>query len=113
MDKLEQLFIRACKSESPRLRVKKLYCKHYYNSGDNPLDLCRVLVEICDKHKLFTATDLVCDLAPGNAWKTGCDGAPYWDRVLYVLISKIRLTEVSKLPGLSIPAKFKRPDNGH
>jgi hypothetical protein len=107
MDKHEQLFIRACKSDNARRRVEKIYKRFYFGDGSNPVDLARVLLLICDKHGLYTAFDLANDLAPANAWKYGDENTGYWDRLVAVLVSKIRLTSKSTFEGLATPARFR------
>ena len=108
MNKTDQLFIRACKSKDAKKRVCSVYRRFYLLGQPKSHDLARILVRIVDKHLTFTASDLISSLHPDHAWKHGLTAdADYWDRVVAVLISKIRLSEVQYFDGLSTPAMFR------
>jgi hypothetical protein len=104
MTKLEQLFIRACKSSDGKKRIRSLYRRFYYYEYD-PQHAVNILAEICDKHLHLKTAELISDLSPNNEWKHPANN--YWERCLSILIGKIRLSEVSKFDGLTAPLRFR------
>ena len=110
MDKLTQLFIRACKVKNPRKRVLSVYRRFYYaGSGDPSCHIVLILAKICDTYSLFGSAALLSELHPSNAWKHSGQGeaATYEERCVGLLISKIRLTKIAVFPGLTRPAPFR------
>lgn len=110
MTKIDQLFIRACKSRYPEKRVLSVYRRFYIDfGGDIYNHLVQIFSRICDEHVLFKTIDLSNDLDPENKWKYGLErDTPYHRFCFRVLMSKIRLAEVSSLNGLSVAARFKK-----
>lgn len=107
MDKTQALIIRACKSHNPERRLKRIYESVYYNDYDSR-HMLAILLEIVEKHGLIKTKDLVDALNPTNAWKYGgSEDLGYSENVCKVLVSTIRLTEISKLPAYPVPAKFR------
>jgi len=111
MNKTTQLFIRACKSTDPGKRVRSVY-RRFYLAGqeDNSGFIANILLEICQNYSLYRLQDLACDLSPGSLVLYGPPDNNYWRCVMRVAISKIRLTERSKFPGLTRPARFRRKE---
>ena len=107
MNKIQALIIRACKSNSTEYRLKRIYESVYYGQYD-PKHMLVILLEIVEKYELIRLRNLVRELNPENAWKFGASVEDsYEQRACKVLISVIRLTEVSKFEGYPKPCKFK------
>lgn len=109
MDKMEALFVRACKSARPESRINRLYRMFYYGGRVDNAHVVTILRRICDNYNLLTTKDLIDDLNPSNAWKFVDDDHPYSYHELAraVLTSTIRLTEVSKFADYPLPARFR------
>ena len=111
MDKTEMLFIRACKSMNPRIRVASVYKKFYLLSGitdyERDMHIAMILGGIVDKYKLMTACDMVTMLSPSQKiFYEDVDSPGYYTIVRNGFTSKIRLSPVEDFPGL-IPKKWK------
>lgn len=108
MEKIEQLFIRACKSLDARKRVLSVYRRFYLQCENPDPHLVIILAPIIDKHLQIPAADWINDLNPVNAWKFGGDETDdFMTITLNVMISRIRLAHRDKFPGLTPPAKFR------
>lgn len=108
MDKTEILFVRACKSDQPARRVDRVYKSTYYNSGQvDTRHVISVLLGIVEKYRLMSIRTFAADMHPDSAWKFVDEGASYNEHLKAMLISRIRLTEVSCLPGYPTPARFR------
>ena len=107
MDKLKQLFIRACKSNDPHKRLTSIYRRFYLMAVPDPKPyISAILLGIVEEHNLMTVRELAYALSPYRF--TGLlrnKDIIYEDLLLSVLVSKIRLTAVKDFPGLTIPRK--------
>lgn len=113
MKKLDALFIRACKSENPEVRIVSVY-KRFYLRNDMEQEqlnvyLVDILERICTKYNLLNTSDLISGLSPGSHFSKDIKGeaVPYWEKVLSILISKIRLTDVEKVFGEDFPSPLR------
>ncbi len=107
MDKNTQLWIRACKSKNPRVRLTSLVHRMYsydYNKEYEQAILIANLSEIVDKY---------CDLSKANMMNK-IFYPEVWDEdksikeiTISVLCSSIRFTGKDKLEGLATRTKFK------
>lgn len=106
------LFIRACKSNNPLHRLKRIYKSVYYSKVDGfPAGhICDILSEIVVDHNLIDLRKFLfeyCD--PSQAWKYGSyESEQHYLRMTKALISIIGLTKVSEFEGLIVPIKFRR-----
>ena len=108
MNKIDQLFIRACKSEGLK-RVQSVHRRFYATKDTSSVYIAGILARICHEHLLYNTVDLINDLNPDNAWKYSNKKVDtYLEHVVNVLISKIRLTEVIKFDGLTSPLMFRK-----
>lgn len=110
MTNTEQLFIRACKSLQPEVRVKSVYRRFYGNYPDDVYirNIPLVLLNIIENNNIMTVRQLVDDLLPDNNWRyEHKKDDNYMILLRKVFISRIRLSEVSKLPGFKKPLRFK------
>lgn len=109
MDKTEILFIRACKSAQPARRVDRVYKSTYYNSGQvDTRHVISVLLGIVEKYHLMSLRTFATDMNPNQSWKFVDEGSSYNEQLKAVLISTIRLTNVSELPGYPLPARYRK-----
>lgn len=112
MDKVKQLIIRACKSNNPELRLKTLYRRFYLLNADDDtmhFSMAGILASICDEYLTIKTSRMVSDLCPGNRRKFGIeDGDNYWQSMVKVLTSYIRLSDKESFPGLTPPVMFRQ-----
>lgn len=107
MNKIDQLFIRACKSLEPSVRIESVY-RRFYAVKPHPTYICGVLANVCSKYLKIDLVEIIDSLNPLDIWKYGGSlESSYHENVVKVLISKIRLTKVSVFPGLSTPRMFR------
>lgn len=104
LDKTEILFIRACKSKNPDIRVKsvyrRFYCRHEKNED---FYICGILASLCDKKKLISISDLISSLYESNGYRFGIEqSASHWSKSNTILISSIRYTDCKKFDGQNI-----------
>lgn len=128
MNNLEQLFIRACKSQKSQARFERLiprfYCAEY-----TPAHVSIILADICQKYNLLDVGRLVNSLNPAHKWKYASSPdrtipAPwentkgtnpayheniddYWMHVQGYLRSVIANTKADKFPGLKAPLALR------
>ena len=110
MKKLDQLFIRACKSKMPARRILSVYRRFYAIKDPKPyVFIANILARICEKYNLITVVDLVSALDDQNQWMRP-EAVNCSKRCMEVLITKIRFTSVKELPGLTAPAWFRNKE---
>jgi hypothetical protein len=103
MNNVEQLFIRACKSRRPLVRINSVYRRYYLTDIDGKqrqIALLTILARLIDKYCPMSCADMIDKLAP-------CSDL-YHDKALGVLVSRIRLAEVSRFGQLRTPAIFRK-----
>jgi len=114
MDKIDQLFIRACKANDPVKRLTSVYKRFYtreLNCADTKYYMTSILLDAVDRYGLIGVHDLVIKMSPRENYLHE-DGIGYYDKLLEVLMRKIRYTDRLKLDqlGVSIPLRFKGAD---
>jgi hypothetical protein len=107
VNKIDLLFIRACKSQRGFPQVVKVYNRFYYSEFDYK-HLTIILTRIVTEHSLTTPFKIIEGLDPRNAWKYGATDCTYYEQVCKFMISEIRLTEVSKFPYYPTPARLRK-----
>jgi hypothetical protein len=112
MNKYDNLVIRACKSNGDTVRrLKKIYGWIYaiHPSYVRDGDLAHYLIEVIRKHDPISHIDLVRAINPAEVWKAGApSGCGYWEGVVYALASRLRLTEIAKLPEYRASARWRK-----
>lgn len=109
MEKLEILFVRACKSQMSNKQTSGVYRRFYYNrpsplsNEDQPI--CGILLRICEKYCPVNTMDLVERMSPYYVNMYG--NKPYWEHLRIFLEGHIANTEVSKFPNYTRPAWFR------
>jgi hypothetical protein len=112
MNKLDQLFIRACKVNNDTERLISVH-RRFYFSGQLSRErrfavIAGRLEGIVFEYNPSKLRDFMVDMHPDNSWKFGLvERSDHWERCVAVLSSYIRYTEVSKFPGITPPAKFR------
>jgi len=106
MDKISQLWIRACKSKSPTERVHSIYRRFYCSMSGDDRDraITGILSVIVDEHTCFPTGDLITKLSPNN-YVYG--EASYYSQSKQVMMATIRQPEKSCFTGLTSPLKFR------
>ena len=106
MDKLDMLFVRACKTLDPDTRLRSVVRRFFLIDPDDGRELIiGRLAELCDDYGLISISTLTHHLSPFNAWKY--TESPNGDTRYGVLLSIVRLSQVSKFPGLISPRRFR------
>ncbi len=108
MDKLHQLFIRACKSEKPMQRVmsvhRRFYCGYKDNSEANKLVVAGILSELVDKYNPYESSyKLMSELFPYN------DDRTPQTKAFNAMVYRLRFMKKSEhgLIGLTSPLRFR------
>lgn len=108
MDKTQMLFIRACKSSDPKIRLVSVYRRFYnphLNTEERKPMIALILSKIVDQYRPYTESWSLLDLlSPSNDWR---NGTAYWDKVINVLMNRIRFSGREKFPGFIPPLKFR------
>lgn len=61
MKPIDQLWIRACKSEDPKKRLLSVYRRFYCSYEDSEKYIFHILLGVCEKHCPIDPTRLVSD----------------------------------------------------
>jgi len=105
MNKLDNLFIRACKSKDAWTRVQSVYRRYYYYKVDKAA-ITSILLRLCEQYAPIPPKTLIDDLHPGNQWKF--ESTDYYEKCCMILINNFRYLEVNKLPDDYIkPQRFR------
>lgn len=88
MEKLEILFIRACKSRNPERRLKSVYKRFYYPKPKQEY-IANVLMSICEKYDPVPPTRFVNPSLARVSIETD-----YWSTVTQVILGHIRFSSV-------------------
>lgn len=108
MDKIDMLFIRACKSFEPQTRVASVY-KRFYYSEYNPKALTIIFINLIKRNNIpIELMKFIEELDPNRYYFLEIkDDRTYYERCLDVIINHIRLINVNDLEGFIPPLKFK------
>ena len=106
MDKLDMLFIRACKAKDPRKRLNSLYYRFFLvqNRTGNEPHILHKLAAICDRYDLIGVKELIYKLSPDSWMYVNSENG---DIRFDVLLSIVRLSNVAKFPDFISPAVFR------
>ena len=105
LSNLDNLFIRACKSENPASRITSLIGRKY-SKYSTLQDEVQLLSNFMTNLGLgIKQSDLIKLLAP--QYGTSFSELEYYNNVKMKLITHIRFTDVTTLQGFIYPAKFR------
>lgn len=105
---IDQLFIRACKSNGDRLkRVHSVYRRFYGVPALSTVDrdLAAVLAGVVDRHDAFTMLETIDKLAPPS-WGFQREQS-YWERVIYLMIGRLTMLERTKILDYRLPLSYR------
>lgn len=105
MNNTDILFIRACKSKSPEKRLASVYRRRYGKYPNYEIYITNILTRICEEHNLISISKLILELNPETDWKY--QDERFENKIYKILLSTIRLSEISKFPDFKITRKFK------
>lgn len=112
MDTNDLLFVRACKSLNPRVRLQSVF-RHLYNNDEpaSNMHLALILSEICDKYNLLSSSKMISELHPRYGRYTMsmyAEPMPYEDRVFQLVLSTLRFSNVDKFDDYIPTLKYRR-----
>ncbi len=96
MNKIDQLFVRACKSLTPEKRVLRTYQKYYFSGGTwehSAHHISDILMNVYVQTKRPNLIGVVNAIQQDISYNGPIGEDDYWDRLSQILITKIRLTE--------------------
>ena len=113
MDAWDNLLVRHCKSRRTSIRSLKriigwkcaLLPEHVEESW-----VLECLLKIVEKYRLKPLIDLIAEMHPSNRWRYGCDTEGCDETTgaaVAAVVSVLRLTEVKKLPGYRMSARWR------
>jgi hypothetical protein len=112
LTKTQQLLIRACKSLEPKKRLISVYKRFYYRHASEQemtVFLIGILSKIINEFGISDILDVIQELNPNSIKnKMFNKNYVYEEVVLQYMISKIRLTEASKIEGFWVPLRFRK-----
>jgi hypothetical protein len=98
------LFVRACKADcNTNKRLERIYRNRYCSPKNHMPHLCGVLLDIVTEYCPMSVREVVEKLNPDN-YMGLVDLGPYHTRVFNMCVTRLALTECSKLPGYIAPA---------
>jgi len=103
MNKIDQLFIRACKSKNPHKRLKSIRRRFYIRLNDDDKYITMKLAELCDKYIPIKSTKLLEELTHPFVMRD----ATIQEKLFRFFLNNIRFAEVDAFPGLTPPAMFR------
>ncbi|AHK11306.1 hypothetical protein S14_197 [Shewanella sp. phage 1/4] len=105
MDDVTQLFIRACKSQNPQVRLRSVYRRFYLKQiNDELMDryITEELITIIEKYNPLTISKLFREMESFYY-----EDLNYHQKKHRVMMSHLRSTERSVLVGMRVPRRFK------
>jgi hypothetical protein len=112
MDKLTQLFIRACKCKQPLVRLRSLHRRFYLHYDDEELathTITYALADICDEYLPTPLARAIERVHPDRSLNPL--GESYIERWRSFLITRIRFSDIKQFPGLTKPAKMRNQND--
>lgn len=110
MDKLTQLWIRACKSREPIKRCQSLYRRFYFGNGELTqscrVNISRILVDIVQEYTDTSIVTVIDGLNP-NRFFALPDDRSHHERVMDFLVGRIAVTPAKNFVGLGRPTRLK------
>ncbi len=110
MNKYDMLFVRACKSRNPKIRIQSVYRRFFLSNDNDDHDfyIASIIATICDRYNPISTCNLLTALHPDSFWKYGISkNESYWASSIKIMISHLRLSEVSKFEGYIAPCYYR------
>jgi hypothetical protein len=111
MDKVQMLFVRACKSKNPAVRVLSVYRRFYCRCDDQRMidfAVSSLLIDICDKNNIVTLSRVFSDLYPDDLIsERKLDSSNYWSSVRKLVTSYIRWSNIDEFSDFIIPLRYR------
>jgi len=107
MTKIDQLFIRACKSKDPYKRLKSLRRHFYIHLNDDDKYITMKLAEICDTYLPVKSIKIFEELTHPFL----IHEATIQDKLFRIFLNNIRFAEITAFPGMRAPAMFRKVKN--
>jgi hypothetical protein len=104
MTKIDQLFIRACKSKDPYKRLKSVRRRFYIRLNNDDKFILIKLAEICDIYLPVKGTKIIEELLHPFVMRD----VSMELKLLRIFLNQIRFAEVNYFPGLTPPAMFRK-----
>lgn len=107
MDKIDILFVRACKSNSSIVRINKLHKRFYCLSRRSPENKAAIIgilsdiIEASNPMKTLDGVQLAMDLKNVNV-------VDLEDKIIEKLVTRIALTKASSFDGFIPPRMFRK-----
>lgn len=108
MNKLEMLWVRACKSTDPKTRLASIARRFYLNDEPEGL-LVSVLGELTTKYEIVTAQDAITYFLRPTLPYDEPESRTTRQMALDFLIDAVRYSPGNKFPGMIPPLIFRRP----
>ena len=108
MTKIEQLFIRGCKSNNSIQRVLRIYKRFYIHTTleISYREISYILAKICDNNSLYNTVDFIKDVDNSNMFNYDPNAGTHYF-YMRALINKIAVTKISNIEGYIVPAFFR------
>jgi len=104
MTKIDQLFIRACKSKDPYKRLKSIRRRFYIRLNDDDKYITMKLAEICDTYIPVKSIKIFEDLTHPFVMRN----ATIQEKLFRLFLNNIRFAEITAFPGMIPPAMFRK-----
>jgi hypothetical protein len=105
MNNITQLFIRACKSDNAKVRLRSVYRRFYCKLEDMDRvdeNITEILITIVEQVNPMAISKLFREMESYY-----CEHLSYKEKKQCVMISQLKLTEKSKLLGMRVPRRFR------
>lgn len=108
MNTTNNLFIRACKSLNPSIRLESVY-RRFYLKNDNPNPhITRILARICDDYNLCTSIQIIEKFFEHKRFSEDMNDTQLF---FHTFLSFIRFANVNKFEDYRVPAMFRNKEN--
>lgn len=107
MDKLTELWVRACKSENPTLRCQSILRRFYVVDDNSERQYTAIITHLCpivDKYCIYNSLSMISDLENVDVPFYN-DDRTFREVAKDLLISKIRNTKASEFTDLNLGKK--------
>ena len=104
MTKLDMLWFRACKSKNPQKRLQSVYRRFYLCGEADPCDLANILCGLVEKYLHLPLYSIIDGLNPDHPVYRG---HTHFERLVLMLTSKLRLSNMTPFKGYIAPMRFR------